>query len=149
MIKSPIDWNDLFIDIAIAVSQKSKDPNTKVGACVVSPGHRNIHIGYNGFPAGFPETQKRWERPNKYSYVLHAECNCILNAKCNLDKWTLYCTMHPCEKCSLLIVQSGISKVIYLNDATPSSDFNLAQSILSDGNVELIKYRRGNGKQKN
>lgn len=43
-------WDDYFIAIAFLSAQRSKDPNTQVGACIVNSHNRIVGIGYNGFP---------------------------------------------------------------------------------------------------
>lgn len=70
---------------AFLAALRSKDPNTKVGACIVNQEKKIVGIGYNGFPTGcsddlFPWT-KGTEDPldSKYMYVCHAEVNAILN----------------------------------------------------------------------
>ena len=51
-----------------------------------------------------------------YPYVLHAESNAIAKlAKSNNSSRgaTLYVTDEPCMECSKMIIQSGISRVVY------------------------------------
>ncbi|MDE7161590.1 MAG: cytidine deaminase, partial [Anaeroplasmataceae bacterium] len=47
-----ISWDEYFMGVAALSAKRSKDPNTKVGACVVNEDKRIIGIGYNGFPMG-------------------------------------------------------------------------------------------------
>ena len=47
-----ISWDEYFMGVAILSSYRSKDPSTKVGACIVNEDKRIIGIGYNGFPYG-------------------------------------------------------------------------------------------------
>lgn len=133
-------WSKVWMHIAEIIATRSKDPNTRVGCVLVSPDNRQIHIGYNGFAAGIPEPEERWKRPTKYEYVIHAEENAIINARCNLSGWTCYVTLKPCEKCASKLVQSGIKRVIYLDDNTKSANYKLSESILKEGGIELISY---------
>ena len=140
-MRKPISWDNLWINIATEVAKRSKDPNTQVGCLIVSPDNRSVHFGYNGFPRKIEDTEERWKRPTKYTLVLHAENNCILNAKENLHGWTCYLTMPPCDKCALLLIQAGISRIVYLND--PSSDafdYKLSFELLKEANIKVEKY---------
>ena len=51
-MKTNIDWDEYFMGVALLSSYRSKDPNTKVGACIVNEAKRIVGIGYNGFPYG-------------------------------------------------------------------------------------------------
>jgi dCMP deaminase len=74
-----------------------------------------ISDGYNGTPSGFQNFCEDDEGYTKW-YVLHAEANAILKvAKStnNCKGATLYLTHSPCRDCSKLVLQSGISRVVY------------------------------------
>ena len=47
-----ISWDEYFMGIAMLAAKRSKDPNTQVGACIVSPDNIIISTGYNGMPQG-------------------------------------------------------------------------------------------------
>ncbi len=119
---SHISWNEYFMGVAALSAMRSKDPNTKVGACVVNTDQRIIGIGYNGFPTGCDDAVFPWGKENanylatKYPYVVHAEPNAILNCTSSLKGATLYVTLFPCNECAKLIIQSGIKKVVYGSD---------------------------------
>ena len=51
--KDYIGWDEYFMEIAKLSARRSKDPNTQVGACIVSNDNRILSIGYNGAPNGF------------------------------------------------------------------------------------------------
>ena len=86
----------------------------QVGALIVKD-RSIISDGYNGTPCGFEnvcEDENGCTKP----YVLHAEANAITKmAKSNNSSngATLYVTAAPCLECSKLIIQSGISRVVY------------------------------------
>ena len=116
-----ISWDTYFMGVALLSSYRSKDPSTKVGACIVNKQKRIIGIGYNGFPYGCSDDEFPWERTGeylecKYPYVVHAEPNAILNATTNLDDATIYVTLFPCNECAKLIIQSGIKEIVYMGD---------------------------------
>lgn len=99
--------------LAEHVSQWSKDPSTKVGAVIVNDRRIVVAIGYNGFPRGVSDDPERYaDRPTKYSFVVHAEMNAILNATEDVRGCTLYVTLAPCNECTKLVVQSGIGTIV-------------------------------------
>ena len=123
MIKSNISWDEYFMGIAILSCERSKDPNTKVGACIVDENKKVVSIGYNGMPSGCDESQLSWNRgeglDSKYLYVCHAEFNAILNTRNGtsaLRGCTLYVTLFPCNECTKAIIQTGIKEVVYISN---------------------------------
>ena len=60
MEKAKINWDEYFMGIANLSSLRSKDPNTKVGACIVDNEHKVVSIGYNGMPRNCDEEQLSW-----------------------------------------------------------------------------------------
>lgn len=107
-------WDQRFLDLANYIAEKwSKDPNRKVGAILVSPSkHQNV-FGYNGFPKGIEDKPERLEnRDTKNAMTVHAEVNAILNARCNVEGWTMYVTAPPCVDCCKVIIQAGISRIV-------------------------------------
>lgn len=124
---------------------RSKDPSTRVGACIVNKNKRIIGIGYNGFPSGCSDDILPWAREGdflqtKYPYVCHAEMNAITNAsnKPDLEGATLYVSLFPCNECAKLIVQVGIKEVVYLSDKYHGQDiFVAARKIFEMAGVKL------------
>lgn len=115
-----INWDEYFMGVAMLAAQRSKDPNTQVGACIVSPDNIILSTGYNGFPKGCSDDEYPWEREGeetKYPYVVHAELNAILNCNGNsLRGARIYVALFPCNECAKAIIQAGLSEVIYLSD---------------------------------
>lgn len=79
-----ISWDEYFMGVAKLAGLRSKDPNSQVGSCIVSPDNKILSIGYNGFPRGcsddvFPWSREGDELDTKYFYVTHSELNAILN----------------------------------------------------------------------
>ena len=124
-----LSWNQYFMGMAHLSAKRSKDPNTRVGACIVNPQKRVVGLGYNGFPYGCEDEEFPWDRDGefletKYPYVVHAELNAILNSIQDLHGCTLYVSLFPCNECAKLVIQSGIKHIIYMDDKyhdTPSS----------------------------
>lgn len=59
------------------------------------------------------------DRETKYSRTLHAEVNAVLNSMGDLEDCTAYVTHPPCTNCALVLIQSGVSRVVA---AAPSRD---------------------------
>lgn len=130
-----ISWDDYFMGIALLAAKRSKDPNTQVGACIVSGDetsgfnhHTILSVGYNGLPLGCDDDAFPWERQGdfldtKYPFVVHAELNAILNARgTSLVGAKIYVALFPCNECCKAIIQSGIREVIYLSDKYKETD---------------------------
>ena len=70
-----ISWDEYFMGVAYLSSMRSKDPNTQVGACIVSPKNKILSMGYNGLPIGCSDDEFPWNRVekdpvlNKYFYI--------------------------------------------------------------------------------
>ena len=112
-----ISWDEYFMGVAMLSGMRSKDPNTQVGACIVSDKHKILSMGYNGFPTGCSDDDFPWVREgddNKYFYSTHSELNAILNYRGgSLEGAKLYVSLFPCNECAKAIIQSGIKEVIY------------------------------------
>lgn len=109
-------WDQRFVELAQHVSQWSKDPSTQTGAVIVRPDKTIVSLGYNGFARGMSDREELYlDRESKYSRVIHAEMNAILNARGNpLLDCVLY--MFPgasCARCAVHVIQSGIGRVVY------------------------------------
>ena len=146
---------NVYMAMAKLISKRSKDPNTQVGAIIVSKDDRILSIGYNGFPNGCSDDEFPWARSakceydTKYPYVVHAELNAILNFRGDnkaFEGSTLYVTLFPCHECAKAIIQSGITRLVYLdNKYQDTEDFKeslrmlRAASIIIDPYIDLEK----------
>ncbi|MCR1808844.1 deoxycytidylate deaminase [Haploplasma modicum] len=144
-----ITWDQYFMGVASLSALRSKDPNTRVGACIVNDENRIIGIGYNGFPKGVSDDLFPWGNnetlfDSKYAYVVHAEANAILNATSSVKDATIYVTLFPCNECSKLIIQSGIKKIKYVSDKYADTEVHKASvRMLDAANVSYEKIEFG------
>lgn len=131
-----ISWDEYFMGVAMLAARRSKDPNTQVGACIVSQDNIIISTGYNGLPNGCSDDEYPWEREGeqtKYPFVVHAELNAILNASGrDLRGSRLYVALFPCNECAKAIIQAGIREVLYLSDKYAGTPANLASKRMMD-----------------
>ena len=141
-----INWDEYFMGIAMLAAKRSKDPNTQVGACIVSPDNIIISTGYNGMPKGCSDDIFPWERDGqqdmtKYPYVVHAELNAILNANGrDLRGSRIYVALFPCNECAKAIIQSGVTEVLYLSDKYKDTMLNMVSKKMLD--AAGVKYTK-------
>lgn len=143
--KDYLSWDAYFMGIALLSAQRSKDPGTQVGACIVGADKKILSVGYNGMPIGCSDDVMPWKREGaprdtKYLYVCHAELNAILNySGGRLQGARLYTTLFPCNECAKAIIQAGIREVVYLSDKYADSDSVLASKRMME--LTGVTYR--------
>lgn len=142
-----ISWDYFFMGVAELAAKRSKDPNTQVGCCIVKD-KRIIGVGYNGMPNGCDDDKMPWVASknfvdSKYTYVVHAELNAILNTFVPhmLKGSTMYCTLAPCNECAKAIIQSGIKNIV-IRDDFGSDDYHIAAKIMfKKTNIIISRYQ--------
>ena len=144
-------WDIRFMEMAhvIATWTSCNTPGRAIGAVIVKD-KRIMTTGYNGAPAGLKTCKERGECLRRklgiasgtraeVCYAIHAEQNAIIQAAklgSSIEGATLYCTHQPCVICAKMIVNSGITKVIY-GEGYPDE---FARKIFEMANVEIVKY---------
>ena len=144
-----ISWDEYFMGMSVLSGMRSKDPNTQVGACIVSKSNKILSMGYNGFPCGCPDDEFPWAREGqdeetKYPYVTHAELNAILNYRGgSLEGTKLYVSLFPCNECAKAIIQCGIKSIVYDSDKYADLPSTIAsRRMLDAAGVSYRKYER-------
>jgi len=113
-----ISWDEYFMGVAILAAQRSKDPNTQVGACIVSNDNKILSIGYNGMPLNCSDDDG------------------------SLEGSKIYVTLFPCNECAKAIIQSGIKAVIYRDDLyKDTKEVKASKRMLKTAGVEIIEYK--------
>lgn len=132
--------------VALLSAQRSKDPSTQVGACIVNAQNKIVGAGYNGLPIGCNDDCFPWEKEGpflqtKYPYVCHAELNAILNnIGISLHGCRIYTALFPCNECAKAIIQAGITEVIYLSDKYAHTEaFQASRNMLQAAGVACRK----------
>ena len=143
-----IGWDDYFMGVSLLAADRSKDPSTQVGACIVSDDNRILSTGYNGFPQGCSDDEFPWNRDEshgetKYNFVVHAELNAILNAGGkSLVGSRIFVSLFPCHECAKAIIQSGVKEVVYLSDKYNGTESdNASKRMLNSAGVKLTKMK--------
>ena len=144
-----LTWDEYFMGVAMLSGMRSKDPNTQVGACIVSADNKILSMGYNGFPKGCSDDEFPWNREgapldNKYFYTTHSELNAILNYRGgSLEGAKIYVTLFPCNECAKAIIQAGITTVVYDSDKYGDTvSTQASKRMLSAAGVKFRKYER-------
>lgn len=143
-----LELDTYFMGMAKLAGMRSKDPNTQVGACIVSKTNRILSTGYNGTPNGIDDDVFPWDRigkdiETKYMFVCHAEANAIENyagTKEQLRGSTIYVDLFPCNECAKKIIQAGIKEVVYLSDKYANTDSTIIAKELFD--LAGVTYRQ-------
>ena len=110
-------FDDKYLQMAAVWAKNSYCKRRQVGALLVKD-KMIISDGYNGTPSGFENVCEDENGVTK-PYVLHAEANAISKvAKSGNSSAgaTLYITASPCIECAKLIIQAGITRVVYKDE---------------------------------
>lgn len=145
-------WDARFMDMAKTIATWSSyyRAGRQIGAVIVK-NKRILTTGYNGAPAGVLSCVEKGEcmrdklnipsgTRHELCYAIHAEQNAIIQAAklgVSIEGATLYCTHQPCVICAKIIVNAGISKVVYA-EGYPD-EFSL--EIFRLAGVELLQYK--------
>ncbi len=143
-------WDQRFMEMCELVSTWSSCYKTdrKVGAVIVK-NKRIIATGYNGAPAGIQSCVERGEclrnklgiasgTRHEICYAVHAEQNAIIQAArgiASVEGATLYCTHQPCTICAKMIINAGITRVVFKNGYP--DEFSL--KLFDEAGVELVR----------
>ena len=144
-----ISWDEYFMGVAKLSGMRSKDPNSQVGACIVSSDNKILSMGYNGFPMGCSDDEFPWAREGedeldkKYLYVTHSELNAILNYRGgSLEGAKLYVSLFPCNECAKAIIQAGIKTIVYGQDKyADTPGVKASKRMLNAAGVRYYQYQ--------
>jgi dCMP deaminase len=109
-------FDQIYMQMSVLIAERSTCSRSKVGCVIVSGDNsRVLSIGYNGGPKGlFNECQSQ---EAGHCLHLHAEANALLKLNYNEPCYKkVYVTMEPCVNCSIMLINSGIREVVYLNE---------------------------------
>lgn len=151
------EWDAHWLDMALLVAKKSKDPAKKVGAVIVGPDHIMLSAGFNGFPRGIADTPERLnDKELKRKLMVHGERNALLNAvrigAPSLKGCVLYLAAldeygpHggcPCTACTLELIQAGISEIVSYPPKPKSSwadDIQFSQELAREAGIAYREF---------
>jgi dCMP deaminase len=136
--------------IADAVSQRSHDEQTKVGAVLIkNDTGMVVATSHNGFVRGAPDELLPKTRPEKYEYMMHAEDNLVAHCAksgISVDNCSLIITLSPCQKCLRLMWQAGITQVVcktlYRDHKINMKDLSIEERRTEEGYYLLTYTKR-------
>ena len=144
-------WDARFMEMAevIAGWASCYQQDRKIGAVIVK-NKRIVTTGYNGAPSGIKTCVERGEclrkklgiasgTKHEICYAIHAEQNAIIQAAklgSSIEGATLYCTHQPCVICAKMIVNAGITRVVYKHGYPDE----FAVQMLTEGGVQLERF---------
>ena len=148
-----LSWDEYFMGIALLSAERSKDPNTQVGSCIVNDENKIVSVGYNGAPTKFSDDIMPWDREGdfvntKYAYVCHSELNALLNYRGNNNDFVgarIYVHYFPCNECAKAIIQSGIKEVIFYHTYDydhHSDEMEASKRMLDECGVTYRQYQK-------
>lgn len=110
-------WDDYFMKIAFAVSERSTCDRAMVG-CVLVLEKRILTTGFNGSPAGQPHCDDVGHLivDGHCVRTIHAETNAIIQAALHgvsTRGATCYVTHFPCINCAKVLINAGITRIVY------------------------------------
>ena len=118
-------WDNIWINFADLISQRSINPLFKVGAVIVTDDNTQVlSVGYNGDYRGGPNLIESSE-PGK-SGLIHAEVNALIKMDYNNPKKKkMYVNLSPCIDCAKLILNAQIKEIIYKDEYRDLSGLTL------------------------
>jgi dCMP deaminase len=133
--KKQLKYDKAYLRMATEWGKLSHCKRKQVGAILVN-NRMIISDGYNGTPSGFENPCEDEEGYTKW-YVLHAEANAIMKvarSTNDMSGCTLYITLSPCKECSKLIHQSGVKRVVYIEEYKDRTGLDF----LANAGIELV-----------
>jgi dCMP deaminase len=129
-------WDEIWINFAHMIAQRSIDEKHKVGAVIVNEDNTQVlAVGYNGDQKGGPNQRESME--TGHSGFIHAEINALIKCDYNYHKKKkMYLTLSPCRMCAKAIVNAGINEVIYCKKYESSNGID----ILKDAGIIVKDY---------
>lgn len=143
-------WDDYFFEVCKAISKRATCDRGMSG-CVIARDRQILSTGYVGSPAGLPHCSEIGHLIKKVVHAdglesehcmrtVHAEQNAICQAArlgVSIEGATLYCTMTPCCACAMMIINSGIVKVVAKNRYHAGKE---SEELFRTAGVTLIHY---------
>jgi dCMP deaminase len=126
----------------------SPDPRTQTAACLYDPNTSTLVMpAFNRFPRQIENTPERWDRPAKYSRVVHAEVGSVLEAARvgipTVGLW-MYAVWAACGPCAGVIIDAGLTRLITLDDSQDPGHWDesikVGFEMLAEAGVEVTLY---------
>jgi dCMP deaminase len=136
-------WDEYYLTMAFVVAQRSFDPSSKCGSVIVSKDNRVLSTGYNGPIKGSNDNEIPLDRPRKYCHMIHGEENALLaynGSHQDIQGATIFVTGRPCHRCLRMLLQKGVTRIIYGPNVTKlvdQADIDAQEIMLKNRNIEI------------
>ena len=134
-------YDKSYLGISHHIAELSADEKIRVGCIIVREG-QILSQGWNGTPSGM-SNDTRTDAGTTYPWVIHSEANALMKLAKNgggSEGATIYCTHSPCMDCALLILQAGITRIVY---SQAYCDKSIA--FLKERGIEIESIERSSG----
>jgi len=153
-------WDDVWMNVALAMSERSKCVRATVGCVIVSQDQRVVSSAYNGPPSGFtaegpcsnwcPRAMAQGNGDPTYDdcHSVHSETNAITRADPQeLKGATVYVTSSMCKGCAKVVANSGVSRVVHLVDDKVHwyRNSGATEDFLRDCGLEVVRWYINDG----
>jgi len=141
-------WDEYFMEVAEVVRKRSTCLRRKVGAVLVKD-KRILATGYNGAPSGLPHCSEvgclrmTLDVPSGERHEIcrgvHAEQNAIAQAALHgvsTRGAEIYVTDHPCSVCAKILINAGISRIVYQGDYPDK----LSPELLAQSTIKVERF---------
>ncbi len=143
-------WDERFMVLTEQVGTWASCLRRNVGAIIVKD-KRVMSTGYNGAPSGIMSCVEKGEcireklgiasgTRHELCYGVHAEQNAIIQAAkygVNISGATLYCTHQPCVICAKMIINAGITRVVY-KEGYPDE---FSMQLFQEAGTKVVKFQ--------
>lgn len=114
-----------FMDLAKTVAERSTCDRWRIG-CVIAKDNQILVTGYVWSIPGFPHCDEVGHQFKQVTHedgsvtthctrTIHAEQNALCQAAkrgISLEWATVYCKMTPCRTCAMLLISSGVKRIV-------------------------------------
>ena len=118
-------WDEYFLEVMHALARRATCDRGRT-ACVIVRDNQIVVSGYVGSPPGLPHCDEVGHLMKKVveedgsihehcMRTIHAEQNAICQAAkrgVSIEGATIYCKLAPCRTCAMLLIASGIKRVV-------------------------------------
>ena len=142
-------WDEYFMEVAHVVMKRATCMRRKVGAVLVK-NKRILATGYNGAPTKLAHCgevgclRQQLNIPSGERHEIcrgaHAEQNAIAQAALlgvSTQDSEIYVTAHPCSVCAKILINAGVTRVIYQGNYPDQ----LAVQLFAQSSVKIDKFK--------
>jgi dCMP deaminase len=138
-------WDNYFMRVAQVVATRSTCRRRQVGCVLVSKENKVLATGFNGVPRGFahcsdhpcPGAGLPSGQGLDLCLATHAEANALMQCSEVGNVHTCYTTASPCVQCTKLLLNSGATRVVYLEEYPHTQSKDLWLSVASNSWVKV------------